>query len=374
MKRWLPPVVALLVLLAVIWPLEYPAPFRFADFILLYSAGHQLVHLSNPWAPYPILLLERLAGWRGPLAFMYNLPPALFIALPFGFFSYAVGSLIFFVLSLSALTASIWMLLKTCKLYGIGYWLAAGLFPPAVACLVSAQTATFLLLGITLFLYFHERKPWLAGIGLWLCILKPHLFVPFGLIVVLWSIRRREYRIVAAAILLALACAVLVFYLDPLCWEHYITMMKAEHLSQQFFPTLSRVFRIDIHAETSALDYVPMAISLVWAVWYYFSRESWDWNRDGLLLLLVSVLVAPYAWFSDETVLLPVIIAGLAARSGRYAIPYVVMAVIALGEVFHGFPMRSWWYIWTPLAWLLWYLWVIADCHRSRRSLRRLAV
>jgi hypothetical protein len=84
---------------------------------------------------------------------------------------------------------------------------------------------------------------------------------------------------------------------------------------------------------------------------------------QGLLLLLVSVLCAPYAWFSDEAVLLPAVLAGIyrADDSGRSLLPFGFIAGVALIEVFAEIPMTSLFYLWTVPAWLAWYLYATGN-------------
>ena len=73
---------------------------------------------------------------------------------------------------------------------------------------------------------------------------------------------------------------------------------------------------------------------------------------------MVSVLVAPYAWFTDEALLLPAIMAGLyRTRTSKACInAFGALAGIALLEVLAGVPLTSAYYLWTAPAWLVWYL------------------
>jgi hypothetical protein len=79
---------------------------------------------------------------------------------------------------------------------------------------------------------------------------------------------------------------------------------------------------------------------------------------QGLLLLLVSVACAPYAFFFDETILLPAVLVALyrAAQSGRSLLPLAIIAGAALIEVLAVVQITSPFYLWTAPAWLAWYL------------------
>lgn len=354
--------VAILVLCSLVFVLTYPLTFRFADFIPYWTAGHLLVHFQSPYNMSLVVTLERSIGWRGPIAFVDNPPSYLFMTLPFGFLSYFTGSMIWLALSLAALIASVQILARTGNLYLAGYF-----FPPVICCLSIGQTATFILLGVVLFLRFHHTRPWLAGIGLFLCLMKPHLFVPFGLVVILWAIKRREYRLIGGLVLFA-ASGLLVFLYDPLFWKQYFAVMHWRMGANVFIPTMNCLFRVGIDQKIVSLEYVPLAVASIWAIWYFLrNREQWDWNRHGMVLLLVSVLIAPYAFFSDETVLLPAILAVLLEEK-RSLIPYAVLAAITTAEVILGINLISWWYVWTPIAWLSLYLWASGPKSASRLS------
>jgi len=72
----------------------------------------------------------------------------------------------------------------------------------------------------------------------------------------------------------------------------------------------------------------------------------------------VSAACAPYAWFSDEAVLLPAVLAGVyrTVDSGRSLVPIGLIAGVALIEVYAIGHMASAFYLWTVPAWLAWYL------------------
>jgi hypothetical protein len=55
--------------------------------------------------------------------------------------------------------------------------------------------------------------------------------------------------------------------------------------------------------------------------------------REGCLLLLVSVVTAPCAWFTDEAIVLPAILVGLyrASNAVRSLLPFGFIAGIAPG-------------------------------------------
>jgi hypothetical protein len=330
------------------------------DFITYWAAGHQLVHRANPYDGAAIQALEHSAGCN--LSFpliMRNPPEALFLALPLGLVSPNTGLVLWMVALLASLVASIRMLWTMHgrpddRLHLLGYC-----FAPVMECLMAGQFGLFLLLGVVLFLYFHKSRPFLAGAALLLCATKPHLFLPFGIVLILWIVVKKQYRILAGFCVALLASCALAFCFDPYAWSHYSQMMHTSGIMGEIVPTLSEFFRLIIDRNAIWLQFLPQAAGCFWALWFFWTRRTrWSWMDQGLLLLLVSVMCSPYALLTDEALLLPAVLTGIyrADRSGRSLLPFGCIAGVAMIEVFVKIPMTSAYYLWTTPAWLAWYL------------------
>jgi hypothetical protein len=333
------------------------------DFISYWAAGQELVHHGNPYDGNAILPLQHASGYKLDRPMVVRNPPsALFLAMPLGFVGARTGGILWSLGLIGALMGSIRMLWilngrSPDRLHLVGY-----LFPPALACLLAGQIGIFILFGVSLFFYFHASRPYVAGAALLLCALKPHLFFPFGVVLLAWIVLRRAYRILTGALAALAASSVLSLFLDPAILSHYVHGERAEHIQNLFIPCISLLFRVAIHRNAIWLQFLPAFVACIWALLYFWHhRSSWDWLDQGLLLLLVSVLVAPYAWFTDEALLLPAILAALyrVSDSGRSFLPFGCVAGVALIEVLAGVPMTSGFYVWTAPAWLAWYLYTV---------------
>lgn len=333
------------------------------DFVCYWAAGQQLVHHGNPYDGAAILRLQRSAGFTDNRPFfMRNPPSAFFLALPLGLVGVRTGGILWSLALMGALMGSVRMLWfmhgrPPGRLHLVGY-----LFPPVLACLLAGQIGIFILLGVVLFLYFHKSLPYFAGTSLLLCALKPHLFVPFGVVLLAWILSQRAYRVLAGASSAWLASFALSLFLDPSGWSHYAQMVRAANLKDEFIPTLSLMFRLAVHRNFLWLQFVLAFAASLWAVWYFHKRrDRWNWLEHGSILLLVSVMVAPYAWITDEAVLLPAVLAGLyrASDYGRSLLPFGCVAGVALIEVLAGASINSGFYLWTAPAWFAWYLYAV---------------
>jgi hypothetical protein len=330
------------------------------DFIEYWAAGQQLVHGANPYDGAAILPLQRGAGLAGNHPQVSFSPPvAFFLALPLGFVGANTGLVLWLLVLLACLVASVRLLWTmhgrpASRLHLLGYC-----FAPLMECLMAGQLGIFLLIGIVLFLYFYKTRPFLAGAALMPCALKPHLFLPFALVLLLWVVSRKAYRILAgfSAILLA-SCALTLFF-DHRVWSQYAQMMRTNGALDAWVPTLSSTFRLLVDSHAVWLQFMPEAAGCGWALWYFWTRRTrWDWMDHGLLVLLVSAACAPYAWFTDESMLLPAVLAGVyrADESGRSLLPFGLFAGAAMMEVLAEVPITSAYYLWTIPAWIAWYL------------------
>lgn len=342
------------------------------DFISYWSAGQQLVHHQNPYDAAAILRIEKSAGFEGGRPFfMRNPPNAFFLAYPLGFLPARAGAILWTLAIVAALMLSIRLIWIMHGRPGNRLHLAGYLFAPAIACLLAGQTAIFILLGVTLFLYLHTTHPVAAGAVLLLLTLKPHIFIPFGIVLLAWMVSKRAWPMLASAVSAVALILLFAYLVDPSGWQQYRFMAQHEHLANELLPTTSLLFRLLINRSAFWLQFVPAFAASLWAARYFFiRRHDWSWRSHGLLLLLVSELVAPYAWFSDEAILLPAILAGLYTLHdrGRSVIPFGIIAGIALIEVFVTQEMATLYFIWTAPAWLLWYLHATRNAHTRNPS------
>ncbi len=331
------------------------------DFVEYWASGQQLRHHADPYDPEAILAIERSVGYLpgSPELVMGNPPTTLPLVYPLGFLGPQSGELVWTLLLLTCLVASVRMVWRMHgsprgNLQILGYT-----FGPALACMAAGQMALFVLLGLVLFLRFHQSRPYLAGASLWLCGLKPHLFLPFGLVLLAWMVASKCYKVLLGAAGAFAVSAAIAFVLDPLAWTQYSQMMRAVRLDKLAIPCLSIWFRRSISADTLWLQYVPVTMGCIWAILYFRRhRISWDWMTHGSPVMLVSVLAAPYTWFIDQAILVPALLHGvLLTRSrGLLAALALATAVIEIGPL-RGLPvLQSPFYLWTAPAWLAWYL------------------
>jgi hypothetical protein len=232
-------------------------------------------------------------------------------------------------------------------------------FGPAIICLMGGQASPFVLLGLVLFLRLHRSRPFLAGISLWLCLLKPHLFLPFGVVMIVWAIATRNNKLLAGvAVALGVSTGVAAL-LDPQAWIHYARMMSSIRIDRLPIPCFSIMLRREMSPNTVWLQYLPAAVACLWALAYFRRHYAiWDWMEHGSVLMVVSVLVAPYTWFTDQAILMPALLHAvyLTRSRGLVALLALASAVIEIAIFCSLPPLHSKFYLWTAPAWFAWYL------------------
>jgi hypothetical protein len=278
--------------------------------------------------------------------------------LPLGLLGVRGASLLWSLLMVASLWASVRMIAEMHNRQGSPLNLLAYSFAPALSCLIAGQMGLFVLLGLVLFLRLHRTLPFLAGASLWLCAVKPHLFLPFGVVLLLWIVLSRRYTIVLGAAAAFAFSTALALALDPQVFPHYTQMMQAAQLDTKFIPCVSTMLRLYLKPNAVWIQFVPAALGCIWALAWFLRHRDWDWLEHGSLLMLVSVVVAPYSWFMDQAVLLPAILYGLYRNRSRnlVAILALLSAMVEIAN-FRGVPLGNHiLYPWTAPVWLAWYL------------------
>jgi hypothetical protein len=330
------------------------------DFIQYWAIGHQLDHGANPYDVSAIVALEQSVGLGTAQPRISLSPPTvLWPMLPLELLSPRVGFIAWSFVELGCLSIVMWLLwrLNGCPdsrihLFAYGY-------APVLVCLMSGQLGIFLLLAVVSFLYLHRTRPGVAGAALLPCALKPHLFLVLIPVLLLWIVYRRQFRVLFGFLAALAASCAATLCIDVRVWSQYFDMMHQSRVLQVFIPTFGVALRCLVDNKAPGLQFIPAAVGAAWASWSFWTRRNrWDWMEQGLWLLLVSDVCAPYGYFTDECILLPFILAGLyrAAVPGR---AFGLLALInagALIEVLAGVNIISPYYLWTTPAWLGWYL------------------
>ena len=343
------------------------------DFVVYWATGQQLAHHANPYDASTMMQIERAAGLStaSAVGFMRNPPWSLPLIMPLGFAGLRLAGFAWSLALIASLLVSghwLWQLYgrPDNKRHWIGY-----AFAPAIICLLIGQTGIFVLLGYTLFLRLNRSHPFWAGASLWLCAIKPHLFVVIGIVLLAWVLVSKSYKVIAGAVTALVTSCLLVYLVAPSAWMQYMVTMRNAGIYQEAIPCLNIMLRRWLSPETLILQYVPTILGCAWALHYYWRRrETWDWVRDSAPVTLVSLTFAPYSWISDQALAIPALLHGaFRTRSQVLLVLLAAASIVIEVELVSGIPLSSNLYLWTAPAWLAWYL--MANLPANRLGYKR---
>lgn len=340
------------------------------DSIAYWAAGKLLLHHQNPYNAQDVLALQRAQGYRAGRPLVLRTPPwSLWMVFLLGFLDAYWAWVVWLAILLASLLVSMRI---TWRLYGAGsrpctaFLLAGYLFAPVPACLVAGQLGIVLLLGILLFFLLEERHPFRAGAVLLIPFAKPHLFSLLWPILTVWIVTRKKWSMLGGfAVALSLAVAVGLAS-DPAIFSDYQEMVGKAAIQYEFIPALSGVVRLIFFRRFFWVQFVPMAGALLWSGWFYGrNRRIWNWRIHGPALLVLSILTAPYAWMTDEAILLPAVLQAvlwvwgakedLTRKSQLAIIGFACLDALLLLLLRAKIPFWTGIYFWSSIVWGAWY-------------------
>lgn len=342
------------------------------DSSLYWATAKTLINGGNPYSVPQILALEKTTGYASESTQkpkMYRPAPwSMWMILPLGFLSAYSAWVVWMLLSVAALVFGI----RICwRIYGDGrptpsvtFLLSAYLFAPVFACLMLAQMGTVLLLAVVLFFWKCEEHPFASGALLLAMAVKAHFFAAFWPVLLIWIIHRKQWKVLYGAVLAFAAANALAVSFDPAIFRHYGEMLRLDDMAHEFMPNVSGMIRVLFFLHHYWVQFVPAALGATWSLAYYRKhRDHWSWSQHGPWLLVVSALIAPYSWMTDEVALLPAVLQGVAWLSSRtlrlrsqfavliFCCFNLLLLLILRAKVdpFTGI------YFWSGILWFAWY-------------------
>ncbi|HTX76239.1 MAG TPA: glycosyltransferase family 87 protein [Terracidiphilus sp.] len=331
-----------------------------SDVVEFWATGKMLRAHQSPYDLSRIFQLERLEGVQANSArFSFGPPIALPLWLPFGYMSVWMAYLLWYAAQLLCLYGSARILEKIySRRLGPMRWMLF-LFAPVLFCERAGQLGIFFLFALLLFLASYRQRPFIAGACLAPLALKPHIVLPFACVLILWVVLERRWKILigfigALGVSMALSC-----WIAPHSWRQYSEMMVRLHVIDLPIPCLSSCLRRLLGLSSPWVQFLPSAVACTFAAAYYGKkRKTWSWENDGVLLLALGLVTAPYSWVMDESIAAPALASRLVrCRSSWPCLgSLALLNTIAVLERLAGVLPQGVGYLWTAPAWLLWCL------------------
>ncbi len=234
--------------------------------------------------------------------------------------------------------------------------IAAFGFSMTLLSLIAGQINTLVVLGLALFLFFGEsRRHYMAGVGLTLTTIKPHLVIITLPLLLLDIMRRKQWRTFAGFVIALLGCALILFAFYPPWLVSFWNLVTVGMSRTRETPTLTGLFVV-AGEDTWG--------KWIWVLGLFFAIAAW-WKRgkawDRRTLIDVSILggmvVSPIGWSYDQLMLLFPILRILEWASDgsleRKDAVFVSLALIIANAITFYERILSpseVWFFWVPLV------------------------
>lgn len=320
-------VVGVSVLLISLFFKQFVAFFNagFVDYSYYWSVGRLIVTGNDPYDQHLLLALQQSLDPRFEVPMSIWYPPwTVLLFAPFALLSYGFSHFLWTVVNIVLLivaTRWIWQIYSPINRKLLLPIFLAVSFTAVIFSLVEGQINFIILLGLAGFVYFiRKNKPFLAGVLITLSTFKPQLLVVFWVCLLLWILYKRQWRVLAGAISVVAVMMAIMFIISPDILSNFFNVLVENPptvvINVSVYGLIYALFGVKI----SVLLYLPALIGMIGAVVYFWrKRNTWEWEKQISLLLLVSILCVPYAWLHDEMFfLIPILeVAAIMIRRGR---------------------------------------------------------
>jgi hypothetical protein len=341
------------------------------DFTHYWAAGKLNLSGDNPYSTNLVQNLRNsIHGQEAnpeKICISYTPPWSLILLMPFGLLQYSISRLLWFLVSVGLLIFSvnkIWQLYSGSQKYIWMAWLIAFAFSPTLTQLRKGQIVIWAVVGISGFLWQVERKEndWLAGIYPTLLLVKPHLTYLFWPALLLWSFQQRRWKLLIAFLITFVSVLSFAIAFNSNVLQEYILGVAENSPLEWFTASLSNHLRLWLGYELIWLQFIPALFGLGWLLFFWFKhRHKWDWLENMPIILLISLLTAPFAWTDDHIILIIPILAIFAHFSNQkiqkstLIVVFLLILINIVELVSHKFFDESHFY-WLATVLLLWYI------------------
>jgi hypothetical protein len=315
----------------------------FTDFGVYYTAAHVVAHHNNPYSLPEVFAEQKALGFHQPIPVMFLCPPwVLTLIAPLGYVqAYVIAWLSWFGLLVVATAIASRLLMDiyfgSLDIPEISYprsyrFFFGFTFYPVLMALKFAQFSPLILLGIVGCLHFQRKRQSIyAGLLFSLTLLKPHLVLLIWLALLL----EREWKILVTSVVAAGALSVATISQYGTAFRDYWELMRGPYPALTVSGMLAGIRGVFENPDNYWLQYIPPLLGIIWLTFYWIrNRRNWVLTDRLPVLMVASVMAAPYGYTHDQ-ILLMIPIVYLASRTAKAEkkIPLNVVAVYTLLNV-----------------------------------------
>ena len=342
------------------------------DFIEYWAAYKVFSENKNLYDPAAILETQKTICTTDTPLMMWNPPWTLSILEPVLKLDF-ITSVRFFVL-INIFLVFFASLLIGSSLNGFHwFWtfVIALSFPSVWNCLHYGQVGILLLFFSSLCYWaLCKDKPLIAGVAMSFATIKPHLFITLGIFLSWWLIKNKQYRFFLG-FFLALAAILLVTYLKAYTAILYYAsiifnpdeiqgIVRAHEWITASIPSvLGYYLPYKESSKATTIMLSGLVNIIVFSALVFYQPRS---NLKQLfpIVLAISVVFSPFAWFFDQALLLPCFVLLVMRLVKLNVIVPVILLIFYLGFTYY-FQYNKMYYLheifWFPLG--LFAFWII---------------
>lgn len=339
-------------------PIPLPARIGAVDFRPYWSSSFLLARGQDFSDPAALDNVERrLTGWTEPYTmYAWFAPTGNLVLVPYTFFPFTQATYYWLLTNITLVFFSAFLIWRnTAKLMWIPPVVAFG-FSMTLLSLIFGQVNTLVILGLALFLFFSEsRREYAAGISLVLTTIKPHLVILTLPLLLLDSLRRKQWRVFVGFVGALAGCALILFAFYPAWPISFWQLMTLGMGTVRETPTLTGL--LVVAGESTWGEWI-WVVGLVCAVAVWWKRGK-EWDRRSLIdvSILASLLVSPLGWSYDQVMLLfPLLrilewmVNGSLAKKETLAIAGALIITDAVTFYQRVFTPSEVWFFWVPFV------------------------
>lgn len=336
------------------------------DFLAYWSASHLFVTGGNAYDQAEMSALQYATS---PETFIdnpiikiaWNPPWLILLLIPIGLLPYSIAVPAWIFCNTLIVGLSLIVAWKLCggesKSRGILWVFIAGfLFVETIVYLASGQITGLLLLGILLSIYCLERKwDYYAGIALLLTTIKPHLSYFAVLLILIYILKYRRWKVLIGLVCAALASAIVFWIITPGWVKDYATLVSDLPYNLLYTSTIGSF--VSTKFNTNIFKYLAVLLLFLFKP-LINSVEKEGWLSSTNQALLLSLPISPFGFNFDQILILPSIVQ-IIYWSASHQLTRKTTLIIALSLVFVNLliakltsinELEQYWFFWIPFA------------------------
>ena len=284
-----------------------PLDFANKDFMSLWTGAKAVLRNLNP---YDVTVWEPLrasygSSWMPDPRAPFPLWTFIFTA-PFALFPIPWGAALWLSVSELLLAGIVYGFVRRLRLSPIDVGLlilGCAVSIVTLLVLINGQITIFLLLFLSLFLFFErQRRPFLAGLILSFIIIKPNPFIAFVPLIGLWLVLRKKWAVIAGGAVGALGLAAISWALQP-GWVFDWMNVREKTSVSTITPTIW-----GLAGDVAGGWWLPVGVLLAIALvagagWFIFTHPELSNEAVLSLAIPISLLTTPYTWVYEHALL-----------------------------------------------------------------------